>query len=175
MECRRSQPNPGCSTDHRGIGVRSVRPQDRFSGQMWLEADDPIASGAVHATVSVARVRMAHVEADRYRAGSNNSIGFPSGSSIWICRPPGPVSMLFLKWRPALFSTSLNAARSSTRSTTRFHPPGSCRSEEHTSELQSPMYLVCRLLLEKKKKNIIYTSVTATNINNIVLTRRRYT
>src|SRR5437879_9353226 len=27
------------------------------------------------------------------------------------------------------------------------------RSEEHTSELQSPMYLVCRLLLEKKKNN----------------------
>src|SRR5437762_6922426 len=26
------------------------------------------------------------------------------------------------------------------------------RSEEHTSELQSPMYLVCRLLLEKKNK-----------------------
>src|SRR5690348_18154880 len=35
------------------------------------------------------------------------------------------------------------------------------RSEEHTSELQSPVHLVCRLLLEKKKakdKNI-YTSV----------------
>src|SRR3712207_7327676 len=32
------------------------------------------------------------------------------------------------------------------------------RSEEHTSELQSRQYLVCRLLLEKKKKNntIIY-------------------
>src|SRR5437763_5283687 len=29
------------------------------------------------------------------------------------------------------------------------------RSEEHTSELQSPMYLVCRLLLEKKKKRYI--------------------
>src|SRR6266581_8934809 len=29
--------------------------------------------------------------------------------------------------------------------------PGS-RSEEHTSELQSPVHLVCRLLLEKKKK-----------------------
>src|SRR5258708_16598008 len=27
------------------------------------------------------------------------------------------------------------------------------RSEEHTSELQSPDHLVCRLLLEKKKKN----------------------
>src|SRR3712207_7077780 len=35
------------------------------------------------------------------------------------------------------------------------------RSEEHTSELQSRQYLVCRLLLEKKKKNtsnIMYTS-----------------
>src|SRR5258708_20451030 len=29
------------------------------------------------------------------------------------------------------------------------------RSEEHTSELQSPDHLVCRLLLEKKKKNIL--------------------
>src|SRR5437762_5727660 len=29
---------------------------------------------------------------------------------------------------------------------------GENRSEEHTSELQSPMYLVCRLLLEKKKQ-----------------------
>src|SRR3712207_7498255 len=28
------------------------------------------------------------------------------------------------------------------------------RSEEHTSELQSRQYLVCRLLLEKKKRNI---------------------
>src|SRR2546425_6742094 len=28
------------------------------------------------------------------------------------------------------------------------------RSEEHTSELQSLAYLVCRLLLEKKKKNV---------------------
>src|SRR5437763_3388500 len=37
---------------------------------------------------------------------------------------------------------------------TRTHPPVCLtvtRSEEHTSELQSPMYLVCRLLLEKKK------------------------
>src|SRR5690348_18024648 len=32
------------------------------------------------------------------------------------------------------------------------------RSEEHTSELQSPVHLVCRLLLEKKKKT--YTVLT---------------
>src|SRR3712207_7713489 len=30
------------------------------------------------------------------------------------------------------------------------------RSEEHTSELQSRQYLVCRLLLEKKKKKLLY-------------------
>src|SRR5260370_13462287 len=33
------------------------------------------------------------------------------------------------------------------------------RSEEHTSELQSHLNLVCRLLLEKKKKNILVTAV----------------
>src|SRR3712207_8690120 len=32
------------------------------------------------------------------------------------------------------------------------HKDCRCRSEEHTSELQSRQYLVCRLLLEKKKK-----------------------
>src|SRR2546426_9277436 len=35
----------------------------------------------------------------------------------------------------------------------RHRPPSHERSEEHTSELQSPCNLVCRLLLEKKKKN----------------------
>src|SRR6266705_2905534 len=49
-------------------------------------------------------------------------------------------------------STSQNAARSASRC------PGAlefCRSEEHTSELQSPYDIVCRLLLEKKKKGIV--------------------
>src|SRR3712207_8471358 len=35
-----------------------------------------------------------------------------------------------------------------------------CRSEEHTSELQSRQYLVCRLLLEKKKQRTgLYSSL----------------
>src|SRR5437762_12897616 len=37
-------------------------------------------------------------------------------------------------------------------SLTGFGQSGPWRSEEHTSELQSPMYLVCRLLLEKKNR-----------------------
>src|SRR3712207_7849022 len=35
------------------------------------------------------------------------------------------------------------------------NPPSRRRSEEHTSELQSRQYLVCRLLLEKKNNKII--------------------
>src|SRR5947209_10513204 len=38
-------------------------------------------------------------------------------------------------------------------------PAETIRSEEHTSELQSRQYLVCRLLLEKKKKNNNYNTV----------------
>src|SRR3712207_7967883 len=34
------------------------------------------------------------------------------------------------------------------------------RSEEHTSELQSRQYLVCRLLLEKKKITMLYSDIT---------------
>src|SRR5690348_18195975 len=42
------------------------------------------------------------------------------------------------------------------------------RSEEHTSELQSPVHLVCRLLLEKKKKNKIKRQ-------HIKMTKQHYT
>src|SRR5947208_8308949 len=39
--------------------------------------------------------------------------------------------------------------------------PTSARSEEHTSELQSPDHLVCRLLLEKKKQEALSETPTA--------------
>src|SRR5256885_6412029 len=55
----------------------------------------------------------------------------------------------YSKHHPALpLYTSLDAARAHTR----LQP----RSEEHTSELQSPCNLVCRLLLEKKKNNALF-------------------
>src|SRR5690242_20887143 len=40
------------------------------------------------------------------------------------------------------------------------------RSEEHTSELQSHVNLVCRLLLEKKKKNVTHTPTARSLIHN---------
>src|SRR2546427_7921884 len=42
---------------------------------------------------------------------------------------------------------------------------GVTRSEEHTSELQSQSNLVCRLLLEKKKKTITTTQMNSDNYN----------
>src|SRR5256885_10969494 len=44
-----------------------------------------------------------------------------------------------------------------------------CRSEEHTSELQSPCNLVCRLLLEKKKNAIQKTTIPCINRQTIKL------
>src|SRR5205823_7543315 len=67
-----------------------------------------------------------------------------------VCASPSPG-----RWRPTQTPTRptrRGPARAWTRrtgSTSVWRP----RSEEHTSELQSLAYLVCRLLLEKKKKN----------------------
>src|SRR6201994_5044965 len=44
--------------------------------------------------------------------------------------------------------------------------PQKCRSEEHTSELQSRLHLVCRLLLEKKKKEHRRASRSHTALRN---------
>src|SRR2546430_12397129 len=48
----------------------------------------------------------------------------------------------------------------------KYFVPASNRSEEHTSELQSQSNLVCRLLLEKKKKSISKTWINTSNRNN---------
>src|SRR6476660_2605007 len=47
------------------------------------------------------------------------------------------------------------------------------RSEEHTSELQSPDHLVCRLLLEKKKKPCCATCLHKHYINNQIKTQTK--
>src|SRR5437764_2791541 len=60
-----------------------------------------------------------------------------------ICRCAGavPAAGGYFRYRSRLAPRNAPRALSACRK----------RSEEHTSELQSPMYLVCRLLLEKKK------------------------
>src|SRR5256885_6488058 len=48
-----------------------------------------------------------------------------------------------------------------------------CRSEEHTSELQSPCNLVCRLLLEKKKKKNTNTQDRYQHVTSLLQEERR--
>src|SRR6266566_2679558 len=48
------------------------------------------------------------------------------------------------------------------------------RGDEHTSELQSPCNLVCRLLLEKKKNNTNITFYIKKNNNKIINTTKKH-
>src|SRR5438093_6563532 len=61
--------------------------------------------------------------------------------------------------RPAARGRARRRARQRPRGRRRAAPSPPPRSEEHTSELQSLTNLVCRLLLEKKKKKIIHTQL----------------
>src|SRR2546425_6809444 len=80
-----------------------------------------------------------------------------------IRRPPR--STLFPYTTLFRSSHSNTTARDSTRRSNRLDTPRSVsRSEEHTSELQSLAYLVCRLLLEKK--NLGGTTVETSFISN---------
>src|SRR5258708_19717843 len=72
-----------------------------------------------------------------------------------IRRPPRstlfPYTTLFRSNSAAASSTTMRAPSGDTPSSSRHAADKPARSEEHTSELQSPDHLVCRLLLEKKK------------------------
>src|SRR2546422_3003564 len=62
--------------------------------------------------------------------------------------PSGPARRHAPAANPVRFAAPAHPAAATTR-----HRPSGTRSEEHTSELQSRLHLVCRLLLEKKKKH----------------------
>src|SRR3712207_7997534 len=76
-----------------------------------------------------------------YTTLSRSTAGGPTGEvSSRSCTPPRQITGCAL--RPPLWGTIAPRPRRGCAPT---------RSEEHTSELQSRQYLVCRLLLEKKK------------------------
>src|SRR3712207_8705765 len=71
-----------------------------------------------------------------------------------IRRPPRSTLFPYTTLFRSPINTAVNTPPARARARPRHGPPacagGSARSEEHTSELQSRQYLVCRLLLEKK-------------------------
>src|SRR5947208_6584264 len=84
-----------------------------------------------------------------------------------IRRPPRstlfPYTTLFRSVRPSQLNASLSPEFDRVIGRALAKAPEARRSEEHTSELQSPDHLVCRLLLEKKKKNKEQIHRTHTN------------
>src|SRR5438876_7573829 len=72
---------------------------------------------------------------------------FRSGISTTLCVISGVMTVCLLV---VVGQPSVRAMRAPTPVAA-----AAARSEEHTSELQSPVHLVCRLLLEKKKKKQI--------------------
>src|SRR5690348_17677808 len=85
---------------------------------------------------------------------------------LMIRRPPRSTLFPYT----TLFRSSCCSTASSRRafSTAPVSSPSPWRSEEHTSELQSPVHLVCRLLLEKKKQPPIFP-LTSIQINTRTL------
>src|SRR2546426_6050517 len=81
-----------------------------------------------------------------FRSMQRRSIGRPSGVA-----PFAPQVTQWLREDSAL--SSVEILRRVRLASYRGGKSALYRSEEHTSELQSPCNLVCRLLLEKKKKN----------------------
>src|SRR2546425_7020878 len=88
---------------------------------------------------------------------------------LMIRRPPRstlfPYTTLFRSNSRRTSSRPRRAIRAanSTSSNTRARDRAQARSEEHTSELQSLAYLVCRLLLEKKKKKTYQDRIRTQN------------
>src|ERR1022692_3969851 len=72
---------------------------------------------------------------------------------LWPVKPIKRILPAFLASRTTSIAPPLAKMRSGSKSRiTSWNWSKSTRSEEHTSELQSPCNLVCRLLLEKKKQ-----------------------
>src|SRR2546425_2516459 len=92
-----------------------------------------------------------------------------------IRRPPRstlfPYTTLFRSLARSVAAVSRTRAQISSPLPTQIIFP--LRSEEHTSELQSLAYLVCRLLLEKKKKNEDSNSIHVHNVK--IYEIQRYT
>src|SRR5437763_8903299 len=97
----------------------------------------------------------ANVEAIRKELGEAGNTKVGIGFILWALEKNPAALDVALDARPAAVMLSFGDP---TPFTGRIKDAGckiicQVRSEEHTSELQSPMYLVCRLLLEKKKKS----------------------
>src|ERR1017187_6968043 len=124
----------------------------------------PYGSLLSHARISVLRVSKSSVALSIFShelLNRRRSSAQGCGTTLHSTKRPTPESSMFLPWQDRQGRPAHAGPRSpgdSRRGKCRVRAPGRAalfqfpgsdrvRSEEHTSELQSPMYLVCRLLL----------------------------
>src|SRR5437762_8788052 len=148
----------------------SVRSSDRETWTPRIRARWSARSRWRPSNVSdvAARLSIAVLEFTRWRVFLGHDPGVAAAAALravdhqraWPERDPGEAARGDVDVgtgeheRPQVLVTAAKAAAVQHRlDRERDHGLGDERSEEHTSELQSPMYLVCRLLLEKKKHN----------------------
>src|SRR5712675_3695712 len=121
------------------------------SGSTWH------AAGGMHTFNGEANIsRLQKYTIDLYReieALSGQSCGLHPNGGLMLAATPGELDSLKLICSRARY-LGMETEMISLDEALQF------RSEEHTSELQSRLHLVCRLLLEKKKKNIIRILIT---------------
>src|SRR5258707_7659721 len=124
--------------------VRKARQRQRIGGRAAIRS---LMSRALRIWAAIARVDQSDhpVQSDHRAPGQRHRL---------LERPMAYWAFMFGRSIPASRHTCIRSA--SLVSTD--------RSEEHTSELQSRQYLVCRLLLEKKKTNMLYTEGTTYRI-----------
>src|SRR5437879_7211621 len=106
----------------------------------------PLDAAKVHSIAVIGP----HADVGMISGGGSAQVDPPVGNAIL---PPGKGQTRWLEpvWFPTspLKSIRAKAAGAKVQFDSGADPTAPSRSEEHTSELQSPMYLVCRLLLEK--------------------------
>src|SRR5205823_7497842 len=136
----------------------------RFGQAMWMGLDRPSPD---HANARVILLSSSHLESGHYfnphaqrimegkMAGARLIVldtrlsNTASMADEWLSPWPGSESAILL----AIANELLRSGR---------YDRDFVRSEEHTSELQSLAYLVCRLLLEKKKKTTTKLNIDTT-------------
>src|SRR5690348_1653790 len=114
-----------------GFGHDLQIQQKYVGGAALTAANDPLPAETIQACLSSSAVLLGAVGSPAF--DKNPGHLRPEAGLLRLRRELGAYANL----RPAVFFPALEDS--------------SPRSEEHTSELQSPVHLVCRLLLEKKK------------------------
>src|SRR3989441_7111354 len=133
------------ATGSRNVGVVLCHPHPLHGGNMYSNVVSAVAEALWQHDVSTLRFNFRGTGVSTGSHGGGDTEGADVAAAVGYLLSCQPVSTLVVLGYSFGAAVGLLAGAADPRVTTLV------RSEEHTSELQSLAYLVCRLLLEKKK------------------------